>query len=50
MRVASFIVFILGCILLFSEASTGFGIALMIIGFILNIISHVIKYYEEKYK
>ena len=41
MRVASFIVFILGCILLFSETSTGWGIALMVIGVLMNILHHL---------
>lgn len=36
MRVVSFIVFIIGCVLAFSGESTGWGIALMVIGVLLN--------------
>ncbi len=50
LRILSFIVFIIGCILCFSEAAKGFGIFLMILGFLMNVLSHIIKYYEEKYK
>ena len=41
MRILSFIVFILGCILTFSGNAEGFGIALMVIGVIVNILHHM---------
>lgn len=41
MRILSFIVFIIGCILTFSGEAEGFGIALMVIGAIMNILHHI---------
>lgn len=40
MRVLSFIVFILGCIICFSDASVGWGVALMVLGALMNIFHH----------
>lgn len=41
MRILSFIVFIIGCILTFSGEAEGLGIALMVIGVIMNILHHI---------
>lgn len=43
MRVLSFVVFIIGCILCFSDASVGWGIALMVLGVIMNFLHHFLK-------
>lgn len=41
MRVLSFIVFIIGCILAFSDTSVGWGVALMVLGVLMNIYHHM---------
>ena len=43
MRILSFILVILGGCLAFSEEAIGWGIALIIIGVLLNIIHHLIR-------
>ena len=48
MRILSFILVILGCCLAFSGEATGWGIALIIIGVLLNIIYHFLNYIREK--
>lgn len=50
MRAASFIIFIIGCILAFSEAATGLGIALMVIGVLLNWYYHLSKMAQNRKK
>ena len=48
MRILSFILVIIGGCLAFSGEATGWGIALIIIGVLLNIIYHFFNYINEK--
>lgn len=48
MRILSFILVIIGGCLAFSGEATGWGIALIIIGVLLNIIYHFLNYIRER--